>query len=149
MTILPENTSKHKLLLDIEPGIPEALADRDKLGQTIGNLLSNAIKYSPGGGNIVISVRSDPKESRIIVSVADQGIGIHPKDQDLLFTTFHRIYRPETQGIRGSGLGPNIAKEWIEAMGGKIWFESELNKGSTFYIAIPINKTRKSQMAGG
>ena len=55
-----------------------------------------------------------------------------------LFKTFHRIKRPETQGIRGSGLGLYIVKEWVELMGGNIWLESELDKGSTFYITVPL-----------
>ena len=79
----------------------------------------------------------EPEKHQIVVSVADEGIGISPADKDSLFMTFHRIQRPETQGIRGSGLGLYIAKEWTEAMGGKIWLESELNKGSTFFVAIP------------
>jgi signal transduction histidine kinase len=74
----------------------------------------------------------------VLISVSDEGIGISPDDVKSLFTTFHRIQRPETQGIRGSGLGLYIAKEWTEAMGGKIWVKSELNKGSTFYVSLPI-----------
>ena len=88
-------------------------------------------------GALLFPPTTNRREHRIIVSVADEGIGIGPEDKDSLFTTFHRIQRPETQGIRGSGLGLYIAKEWTEAMGGKIWLESELNKGSTFFIAIP------------
>ena len=77
------------------------------------------------------------KQHRIIVSVADEGVGIDSTDKSTIFTTFHRIRRPETQSVRGSGLGLYIVKEWIEAMGGEIWLESEMNKGSTFFIAIP------------
>ena len=111
--------------------------DRDKFGQVVGNLLINAVKYSPNGGRITLSAHNNNEQHRIVVSVADEGIGIGPEDKDLLFTTFHRIQRPETQGIRGSGLGLYIAKEWTEAMGGEIWLESELNEGSTFSVAIP------------
>jgi len=71
--------------------------------------------------------------------VADRGIGIGPADRGSLFTTFHRIHRPETQSIPGSGLGLYIVKEWTEAMGGQIWLESELDKGSTFYVAVPVS----------
>jgi two-component system sensor histidine kinase VicK len=117
------------------------LIDRDKLGQVVGNLLNNAVKYSPQGGRVTLSVRNESKKHQIIISVADEGIGISPEDKDSIFTTFHRIRRPETQDIRGSGLGLYIAKEWTEAMGGKIWLESELNKGSIFFIAIPIQDT--------
>jgi signal transduction histidine kinase len=80
-----------------------------------------------------------------VVSVADEGIGIGPEDKASLFTTFHRIQRPETQSIRGSGLGLYIAKEWTEAMGGEIWLESELNKGSTFFVAIPTKYSNETK----
>ncbi len=81
------------------------------------------------------------QQHRIIFSVADQGIGISPEDKESLFTTFHRIQRPETMGIRGSGLGLYIVKEWIEAMGGEVWLESELNKGSTFFVSVPLKNS--------
>ncbi len=137
LAIIRGSTGKHEFVVDIEPDLPDVLVDRDKFGQVIGNLLSNAVKYSPNGGRITLSARNDLERHRIVVSVADEGIGIGPEDKDLLFTTFHRIQRPETLGIRGSGLGLYIAKEWTEAMGGEIWLESELNKGSTFFVAMP------------
>ena len=81
----------------------------------------------------------------MVVSISDEGIGIGPEDRNSLFTTFHRIQRPETLGIKGSGLGLYIAKEWVEAMGGKIWLESELNKGSTFFVAIPAQDSQSEK----
>ncbi len=137
LSMIRESTDKHEFVVDIEPDLPDVLVDRDKFGQVVGNLLSNAVKYSPNGGHITISAHNALQRRRVVVSIADEGIGIGPADKDLLFTTFHRIQRPETQGIRGSGLGLYIAKEWTEAMGGEIWLESELNKGSTFFVAIP------------
>ncbi len=137
LSLTRESTNKHEFVVDIESDLPDVLVDRDKFSQVAGNLLSNAVKYSPNGGRITLSAHNDQERHRIVVSVTDEGIGIGPADKDVLFTTFHRIQRPETQGIRGSGLGLYIAKEWTEAMGGKIWLESELNKGSTFFVAIP------------
>jgi signal transduction histidine kinase len=139
--MIRESTDKHEFVTDIEPDLPDALVDRDKFGQVLGNLLSNAVKYSPNGGRITISAHDEPQRHRIVVSVADEGIGIGSEDKDLLFTTFHRIQRPETRGIRGSGLGLYIAKEWTEAMGGEIWLESKLNKGSTFFVGIPTQNS--------
>lgn len=136
LSLTMESTGKHEFVVDIESDLPDVLVDRDKFHQVVENLLSNAVKYSPNGGHITLSAHNDQERHQIVVSVADEGIGIGPADKDLLFTTFHRIQRPETQGIRGSGLGLYIAKEWTEAMGGKIWCESELNKGSTFFVAI-------------
>ncbi|MFC1949785.1 ATP-binding protein [Chloroflexota bacterium] len=137
LSVIQESTSNHKFAIEIEPSLPEVFVDRDKFQQAVGNLLSNAIKYSPDGGKITLSAHSEPQRRRIVVSVADEGIGIDDTDKELLFTTFHRIRRPETQNIRGSGLGLYIVKEWIEAMGGEVRFESKLNKGSTFFITIP------------
>ena len=137
LSLAKEYAGKHEFVVVTEPDLPIVLIDRDKLSQVVGNLLSNAVKYSPKGGRITLSVHNDPEKHQIILSVADEGIGISPADKQSLFTTFHRIRRPETQDIRGSGLGLYIAKEWTEAMGGKIWLESELDKGSTFFVAIP------------
>jgi signal transduction histidine kinase len=137
LPLAKEYADKHKFVVDISPDLPIVLTDRDKLSQIIGNLLSNAVKYSPNGGRITLSIHNKTEKHQVVISVADEGIGISRADQELLFTTFHRIQRPETQGIRGSGLGLYIAREWTEAIGGKIWLESELNKGSTFFVAIP------------
>ena len=132
-----EFTDKHEFIVDIEPNLPDVIVDRDKFGQVVANLLNNAVKYSPNGGRITLSAHHDPSQNCVVLSFIDEGIGISAEDINSLFTTFHRIQRPETHGIRGSGLGLFIAKEWTEAMGGKIWVESELNKGSTFLVAIP------------
>ena len=144
LTMIRESTDKHEFVINIEPDFPDLVVDRDKFGQVLGNLLINAVKYSPNGGRITLSAHDDPQRHRMVVSVADEGIGIGSEDKDSLFTTFHRIQRPETRGIRGSGLGLYIAKEWTEAMGGEIWLESELNKGSTFFVGIPTQNSDKT-----
>ena len=137
LSFIRESTTNHEFVVDIEADLPEVLVDRDKFSQVIGNILSNAVKYSPNGGRITLSAHNHQERHQVVVNVTDEGIGIGPMDKDFLFTTFHRIQRPETQGIRGSGLGLYIAKEWTEAMGGKIWLESELNKGSSFFVSVP------------
>ena len=142
LAIIRESTSKHEFVINIEADLPDVIVDRDKFGQVVVNLLSNAVKYSPNGGRITLSAYNDPQRHRIVVSVTDEGIGIGPEDRDSLFTTFHRIQRPEAQGIRGSGLGLYIVKEWIERMGGEVWLESELNEGSAFFVAIPTQDSR-------
>jgi len=140
--LVRETTGKHEFVVNISPVPPNVFADRDKLGQVIMNLLSNAVKYSPNGGRITISADPDQRAGKVVISVADQGIGISKEDQESLFNTFHRIQRPETQNIRGSGLGLYIVKEWIERMGGEVWLESELNRGSTFFISVPVPDNR-------
>jgi signal transduction histidine kinase len=132
-------TDKHQFVVEVESGLPSILVDRDKFGEIIGNLLNNAVKYSPMGGRITLSARHEPQKHHVVVSIMDEGIGIGPVDKNSLFTTFHRIQRPETKNIRGSGLGLYIVKEWTKAMGGEVWLQSELNRGSTFFVSIPVN----------
>ena len=103
----------------------------------VTNLVTNAIKYSPTGGTVAIEAQWDAQDRRIVIGVADQGIGIAPEDQSSLFSTFQRIHREETQGVRGTGLGLYIVKGLLEFMGGSIWLESALDQGSTFYCAPP------------
>jgi len=130
-----------RIVIDIKNNLPKILVDRDKFAQVIGNLLSNAVKYSPKGGRITLSAYSNPETNSVVVSVADEGIGIDHNDKESLFKTFHRIQRPETMGIRGSGLGLFIVKEWTERMGGEVWLESELNKGSTFFVSVQADNS--------
>jgi signal transduction histidine kinase len=136
-----DSSSKHQFIVDIEFNLPNVLVDRHKISQVLSNLLTNAIKYSPKGGTISILARRDPLRQLVVVSITDQGIGIAQPDRESLFTLFHRIKRPETQGIEGTGLGLYIAKKFVQAMGGEIWVESELNRGSTFYVAVPVCQT--------
>lgn len=137
LPIVKDSSNKHSFIVSLPDDLPNALADRDKLGQILNNLLSNAVKYSPNGGTISLSANYVASENNIEVSIADQGMGISKEDQSTLFKTFHRIQRPETRGIRGSGLGLYIVKEWVEAMEGRVWLESELNKGSAFHFSLP------------
>ncbi len=78
----------------------------------------------------------------MVVSVTDQGIGISPEDSERLFTTFHRIRRPETDKIRGTGLGLYIVRALVELMGGEVWLESRIHEGTTFYFSLP-SKTQE------
>ena len=138
VNIIKEIDSIHEFSIDVESDLPKAAVDRDKFGQIISNLLDNAVKYSPNGKCITLSIKKDKQKNRILLCVVDEGIGIGDKDKEKLFSTFHRIQRPETRSIRGNGLGLFIVKEWTEAMEGKVWLESELDKGSTFFILVPI-----------
>ncbi len=131
-------TSHHTLRIDVNGKLPAVVGDRDKLMQVLVNFLSNAIKYSPKGGQITLSASEDAERQRLVIGVADQGIGIAPEDQAPLFTTFHRVHRPETVGIHGTGLGLYVVKSLVELMGGEVWVKSEAGKGSTFYFSLPV-----------
>jgi signal transduction histidine kinase len=114
----------------------EALVDEDKTEQIIINLIDNAVKYTPKEGIITIGIKN--KESEVLVYVKDTGIGIPENEKHKIFEKFYRttISSSISQGI---GLGLVITKYLVEGQGGKIWFESEENVGTTFYFTLPKN----------
>lgn len=112
------------------------LGDHTLLRQAIGNLVDNAIKYTPPGGTVTVGM--DLTENVAIVRVSDTGIGIAPENQVRLFEKFYRIKRRETSNVAGTGLGLALVKSIVERHQGRVWIESELNKGSTFYVALPL-----------
>lgn len=132
------NPAGHEVAVEFAADLPDVLVDEEKLVQVLRNLLSNAVKYSPNGGRITVAATMNASKDRVVVSVADQGIGISQDDQKRLFTTFHRIRRAETEGIRGTGLGLYIVKELVEMMHGEVRVESELDRGSKFLVSLPI-----------
>lgn len=109
--------------------------DDDKFMQAINNLISNAIKFTPEGGEITVAL--EEKESSVLIKVADTGIGIPQKYQAALFEKFSPARRTGIKGEPSVGLGMSIIKTIVEWHQGKIWFESQENKGTTFYIEIP------------
>jgi signal transduction histidine kinase len=103
------------------------------------NLVSNAVKYSPKGGTVTVSARRDANDEMVTVRVSDQGIGIDPADHEHIFETFHRVRRPETDEIRGTGLGLYIVKNLVEIQGGRIWVEpGPQGQGTTFAFTVPV-----------
>ena len=115
--------------------LPKMMLDKEKMFLVIKNLLDNAVKYSPDGQKVTISLTTDWRNA--LIAVRDFGIGVPKSEKGRLFTKFFRAPNAKkTDG--GSGLGLFIAKNIIEAHRGKIWFESTENKGSTFYIELPL-----------
>jgi len=127
--------STHVLDLDL-PETPVVVnGDRDRIAQVIGNLLSNAIKYSPPRAGVHVSLHADTGD--VELSVADEGIGIPPADQDRVFEKFYRV--PDAApGIGGTGLGLSVAREIVTSHGGEIDLESEASRGSTFRVRLPV-----------
>jgi two-component system phosphate regulon sensor histidine kinase PhoR len=123
------------LLVDAEPGLPTIRADEARLGQVFVNLVHNAIKFSPDGGEVRVSVRSEG--GAIVVHVIDHGTGIAKADQKRIFERFYKADRARVRG-GGTGLGLSITRHVVEGHGGRVWVESEEGRGSTFSFAIPI-----------
>jgi signal transduction histidine kinase len=133
------NAKKQTLFLDASPDLPMAFCDETRSQQVLVNLLSNAIKYTPEKGTITVRLSAAPGGQFILVAVQDTGIGIAQEDQDKIFRSFFRASNVHLSGESGTGLGLNVAKSLTELQGGRLWFESELNKGSTFYATFPID----------
>jgi PAS domain S-box-containing protein len=121
--------------------IPFIQADPKILRMVIQNLLSNAIKYTPQGGKIEVSI-SLVKGNGILLKVSDTGYGIPKDQQNKIFTKLFRADNVIGKDTEGTGLGLYIAKSIVEQSGGKIWFESSENKGTTFYVTLPLKKSK-------
>jgi signal transduction histidine kinase len=125
----------HRPVVDFPADFPSVEGDSRWIKQVFRNILDNAVKYSPDGGLIVI--RGEARPSDVVVSIADQGIGISAENLIQLFEKFYRVRTAATLHIRGTGLGLPISRAIIEAHGGGIWVESKEGEGTTIYFSIP------------
>src|ERR1043166_6279235 len=130
-TELPQATVQHPASSIQHP--ISALVDRTRVRQVFANLLDNAIKYTPEGGSVTISVRSEPNHA--VVMFRDSGIGIPVEEQDKIWTRLYRGDKSRSQ--RGLGLGLSLVKAVVEAHGGKVSVASEVNQGSEFTVRLP------------
>lgn len=122
-----------------EGELPLVLADEDKIKEVVINLIGNALKFTSEGG---ITIKTEVKDGMVVTQVKDTGTGIHKEDFDLLFKKFSQVKRDQkyTKSYGGTGLGLYLSQKIIEGLGGKIWLESEVGKGTTFYFTLPIVK---------
>jgi signal transduction histidine kinase len=151
---------KLTIFMDIEEALPDCYCSREKVKLILYNLLDNAIKFS-SSGSIVISAHSTSdlsqygfceeynyatpgndtlKKNYLVVSVKDQGIGIHRDDFDILFDEFRQVDGSLTREYDGTGLGLAISKKLIELHSGNIWLDSQIGVGTTFYFSLPLSK---------
>jgi len=119
-------------------------AELTLLVQALKNLVENGIKFTQMGGTVTLSV--EPLDNEILFTVQDNGIGIAPLDQRHLFEKFNRLNPQPGKGDRGSGLGLAIVKSIAERHGGRVWVESQLGKGSSFYLQIPRQSTSSDRL---
>jgi signal transduction histidine kinase len=115
---------------------PRVMIDPEKIKLAIQNLLDNALHYTPKGGSVTVTLIHGDKD--VLCSIKDNGVGIPKSQQSRVFTKFFRAENVIRMQTEGSGLGLFITKNIIEAHNGKIWFESEEGKGTTFYFSLPI-----------
>jgi signal transduction histidine kinase len=128
----------------VGPDIPLLRQDPGKLRQILSNLLSNAIKFTPEGGRIVVKAEADPVY--IAITVADTGVGIAPEDQELVFEKFRQAGNPLTREHAGTGLGLSIVRELAKLLGGEVTLQSELGRGSTFTIRLPLQLSQEPRL---
>jgi signal transduction histidine kinase/CheY-like chemotaxis protein len=126
----------HSLVVSLPDEPLPAWADGDRITQVVENLLSNAVKYSPSGGEVRLAVRRERETA--VVSVSDQGIGIAPEKQGLLFRPFSRAHDRQATGIEGFGLGLSICERIVRAHGGAFHVDSDLGRGATFSFTLPL-----------
>lgn len=135
MTDIARRTKIHRFLVTFPDDFPMVQADPERIRQVLHNLLDNAVKYSPDGGLVV--VRGEVRQAEVIVSVADQGVGIAPEDLNRLFDKYFRVRSDSGRPVPGTGLGLPIAQTIVQNHGGRIWAESQLGKGTTLYFSLP------------
>jgi signal transduction histidine kinase len=121
----------------LEPGLPTMRQDALKLQQILSNLLSNAIKFTPEGGRVLLKVEAGPECA--IIKVIDTGVGIVADERELVFEKFRQGGNPLTREHAGTGLGLSIVRELSKLLGGEVSLHSELGRGSTFTVRLPLH----------
>ena len=144
----PNLERKHiTLQKNFSSDVPVIHADPKLLRVIFQNLISNAIKYTPDNGTVSVSIQLEADKRNVHITVKDSGYGI-PKDQhEKIFTKLFRADNVKVRETDGTGLGLYIVKSIIDHSRGKIWFESEVNKGTTFHVTIPVAGMRRKEGA--
>lgn len=136
---------EHRFVVDFAADFPLVDADPHRIRQVLRNLVDNAVKYSPDGG--LVMVRGTVTDQEVVVSVADQGLGIAPEHLNRLFEKFFRVKSGLGRHVAGTGLGLPIARAIVASHGGRIWAESQVGQGTTLSFTIPLNSHLADQSA--
>lgn len=147
VSVFEENMAQKNIRLEIDvPDNIDVFADHATIKTVFRNLINNAVKYTHKGGKIIISQRVDNND--VIVGFLDNGIGIPENIRSLVFDITDEKQQIGTNGEKSTGLGLVVCKEFIERNNGRIWFESERGKGSTFYVSMPLYIEKPPLVAG-
>ncbi|HEX8966247.1 MAG TPA: ATP-binding protein, partial [Chloroflexota bacterium] len=130
--------------VDVPDRLPRVMADMDRLVQVLTNLLSNALRYTPAPGRVGIQV-TYAGGGEVSIAVCDTGVGIAAEHLPHVFERFYRVDKSRSRALGGSGIGLTIARAAVEAMGGRMWAESEgQGRGATFRFTLPVaDETRR------
>jgi len=133
----PQTDEKQQTVsVNVDEHTPVVLTTERHVQEILQNYLTNAVKYTPAEGEIRLAAKP-AKNGGVVFSVSDDGIGITPADQKHLFTKFFRVEDYRTRATGGTGLGLYLCRELAERIGAKVWCESQLNKGSSFFLEVP------------
>ncbi len=136
------------LSLEVKPDVPVIEADVAKFTRVMSNIIDNAFNYTPDGGSIEVRATYLPDTQRVLISVKDSGVGIAPEFHEEVWKRFQRYEEHALQlDVAGTGLGLSIVKEMVEMHRGDVWFESELGKGTTFFVSLPIEQLSHNPIA--
>ena len=122
------------------------MVDDNGIDRVLTNLISNAVKFTPRGAGIRIVAEPGPEE--VVVHVIDEGTGIAPEHHERIFDRFYQA-GPAVSSRRGTGIGLAIVARYVELMGGRIWLESEMGRGSTFSFSVPTRDAYERQELAG
>lgn len=125
-----------ELVLNMTPKVPTIRGDKERLAVVLTNIVGNAIKYTPEGGKVEVNCTQE--NSRLMITVADTGLGISAEEQEKVFEKFYRSTDERIAGLPGTGLGLALALEIVRTHGGTITLDSEIGKGSKFTVVLPI-----------
>lgn len=136
ITVLAES-KRIVVKLDVNGNVPKVSLDTELVFHVYMNLLTNAVKYTPPNGRVNIDIRE--QDGELLTSISDTGYGIPKDEQNMVFEKFYRGKNILKRDTEGSGLGLYLTKMIVERSGGRIWLESEEDKGTTFYFTLPLS----------
>ena len=150
LMIVREKALKHSIALstDYTPEIAELVlhADQRKVKQILYNLLSNAVKFTPDGGSVTLCAHCEySQNAEVVILVRDSGVGIAHENQSRIFGAFEQVDSTYTRQREGTGLGLALTQRLVDLHGGRIWLESEPDKGSTFFFALPLHAVEEME----
>jgi signal transduction histidine kinase len=144
LTVVRPLAERARVALQVEVDHEDALvrADKGKFKQVLYNLLANAIKFTPEGGYALVRARTKPRAGQLVLQVKDSGIGIDPQHHEEIFSEFFQVQSSADRPYEGTGLGLALVKRIVGLHGGTIKVESQLGKGATFTVTLPLHGLR-------
>ncbi|WP_223906062.1 PAS domain S-box protein [Geobacter sp. AOG1] len=134
--LFAKRDSRHRILKQISPDLSPVPISAGYMHRVLVNLLSNAVKYSPKGGDVILGAQRNGAES-VTIWVRDEGVGMPPEVLDKIFDRFYQVDSSDRRVFSGTGLGLALVKEIVSGCGGRVWVESTLGEGSTFFVSLP------------